>query len=62
MLLGFMLLQSVQPRKLSTRRGDIYFDLEEGGIYVVTVCFKILFHLLFTTSTILLNDILPNII
>ena len=30
-LKGFMLLQSVQPRKLSTRRGDIVFDLEEGG-------------------------------
>jgi hypothetical protein len=30
-LKGFMLLQSVQPRKLGSRRGDIYFDLEEGG-------------------------------
>jgi hypothetical protein len=30
-LKGFMLLQSVQPRKLGSRRGSIYFDLEEGG-------------------------------
>ena len=30
-LKGFMLLQSVQPRKLSTRRGEVVFDLEEGG-------------------------------
>lgn len=30
-LKGFMLLQSVHPRKLSTRRGEVTFDLEEGG-------------------------------
>jgi hypothetical protein len=30
-LLGFVLIQVVTPRKLSTRRGDIVFDLEEGG-------------------------------
>lgn len=29
--LGFLLVQIVQPRKLSTRRGEIAFDLEEGG-------------------------------
>lgn len=30
-LLGYVLVQVVQPRKLSTRRGEIVFDLEEGG-------------------------------
>ena len=30
-LKGFMMLQAVQPRKLGTRRGDISFDMEEGG-------------------------------
>lgn len=30
-LLGFVMLQSVMPRKLSSRRGDIDFDFEEGG-------------------------------
>lgn len=30
-LKGFMLLQAVQPRKLGTRRGEIHFDMEEGG-------------------------------
>ncbi len=30
-LLGFVLIQSVTPRKLSTRRGEIVVDLEEGG-------------------------------
>jgi hypothetical protein len=30
-LLGFVMLQVVQPRKLSSRRGDIVFDMEEGG-------------------------------
>lgn len=30
-LKGFMLLSAIQPRKLSSRRGDIVFDLEEGG-------------------------------
>lgn len=30
-LLGFVLIQSVTPRKLSTRRGEVVFDLEEGG-------------------------------
>lgn len=29
--LGFVLVQVVQPRKLSTRRGEVVFDLEEGG-------------------------------
>jgi hypothetical protein len=29
-LLGFVMLQSVMPRRLGTRRGDIDFDLEEG--------------------------------
>lgn len=29
--LGFVLVQVVQPRKLSTRRGEVIFDLEEGG-------------------------------
>lgn len=29
--LGFVLLQVVTPRKLSTRRGEIVFDLDEGG-------------------------------
>lgn len=30
-LKGFMLLQAVQPRKLGSRRGEIHFDMEEGG-------------------------------
>lgn len=30
-LKGFMLLTAIQPRKLSTRRGEILFDHEEGG-------------------------------
>jgi len=30
-LKGFMLLQTVHPRKLSTRRGEVFFDPEEGG-------------------------------
>jgi hypothetical protein len=30
-LKGFMLVQSVQPRKLTSRRGETVFDLEEGG-------------------------------
>lgn len=29
--IGFVMVQIVQPRKLSTRRGEIVFDLEEGG-------------------------------
>lgn len=29
-LLGFVMIQSVMPRKLGTRRGEIEFDLEEG--------------------------------
>lgn len=30
-LLGFVMMKSVMPRKLGTRRGEIDFDLEEGG-------------------------------
>lgn len=30
-LKGFMLLSVIQPRKLSSRRGDVVFDMEEGG-------------------------------
>mmetsp|Transcript_15054 Transcript_15054/g.25064 ORF Transcript_15054/g.25064 Transcript_15054/m.25064 type:complete len:379 (-) Transcript_15054:580-1716(-) len=30
-LLGFMLLSNTSPRKLSSRRGEIEFDFEEGG-------------------------------
>jgi hypothetical protein len=29
-LLGFVMLQSVMPRKLGTRRGEVEFDMEEG--------------------------------
>jgi hypothetical protein len=30
-LLGFVLIQAIVPRKLHLRRGDLTFDLEEGG-------------------------------
>jgi hypothetical protein len=30
-LLGFVHIQIVSPRKLSTRRGEIVYDMEEGG-------------------------------
>lgn len=30
-LIGFVMVQAVQPRKLQLRRGEVYFDLEEGG-------------------------------
>jgi hypothetical protein len=30
-LIGFVMLRSVMPRKLSSRRGEIVFDMEEGG-------------------------------
>mmetsp|Transcript_21535 Transcript_21535/g.31287 ORF Transcript_21535/g.31287 Transcript_21535/m.31287 type:complete len:870 (+) Transcript_21535:112-2721(+) len=30
-LLGFVMIQSVIPRKLSMRRGEIEYDMEEGG-------------------------------
>ncbi len=30
-LLGFVLVQPVTPRKISTRRGEIAFDMDEGG-------------------------------
>ena len=30
-LLGFVMLTSVVPRKLTARRGDLTYDLEEGG-------------------------------
>jgi hypothetical protein len=30
-LKGFMLLQAVQPRKLVSRRGEVFYDMEEGG-------------------------------
>jgi hypothetical protein len=30
-LLGFVHIQIVSPRKLSTRRGEIAYDMEEGG-------------------------------
>ena len=30
-LLGFVMIQSILPRKLQSRRGEIEFDLEEGG-------------------------------
>jgi hypothetical protein len=30
-LLGFVMLQPIVPRKLSARRGEIAFDMEEGG-------------------------------
>lgn len=30
-LVGFVMLQAVTPRKLSYRRGDIVYDMEEGG-------------------------------
>jgi hypothetical protein len=29
--LGFVLLQSVRPRKIHVRRGEIEFDMQEGG-------------------------------
>ena len=29
--LGFVLLQSVRPRKLHSRRGEIVYDMQEGG-------------------------------
>ena len=29
--LGLVLLQSVRPRKIHVRRGDIEFDMQEGG-------------------------------
>lgn len=30
-LIGFVLMQPVTPRKISTRRGEIVFDMDEGG-------------------------------
>ena len=48
-LKGFMRIQAVQPRKLSSRRGEIFFDLEEGGpapsmklgeIKVICLCYE----------------------
>lgn len=30
-LLGFVMMKSVMPRKLGTRRGEIEFDMEEGN-------------------------------
>lgn len=30
-LLGFVMIQPVMPRKISSRRGEIAFDFEEGG-------------------------------
>ncbi len=30
-LMGFVMIQSILPRKLQSRRGEIVFDLEEGG-------------------------------
>ena len=30
-LVGFVMIQSVIPRKLASRRGDIEYDFEEGG-------------------------------
>ena len=33
-LLGFVMLQSVMPRKLGTRRGEVEFDVEEGNPYI----------------------------
>lgn len=30
-LVGFVMMQTVTPRKLSFRRGDIVYDMEEGG-------------------------------
>ena len=30
-LLGFVMIQSVMPRKLAMRRGEIEYDMEEGG-------------------------------
>jgi hypothetical protein len=30
-LIGFLMVQPVTPRKLYSRRGEILFDLEEGG-------------------------------
>ena len=33
-LLGFVMLQSVMPRKLGTRRGEVEFDMEEGNPYI----------------------------
>lgn len=30
-LKGFMLISAVRPRKLSFRRGEVQFDMEEGG-------------------------------
>lgn len=30
-LIGFVLVQPVSPRKVSTRRGEVYFDMDEGG-------------------------------
>jgi hypothetical protein len=30
-LLGFVMIQSIVPRKLQSRRGEIQFDFDEGG-------------------------------
>eukprot|EP01038_Epipyxis_sp_PR26KG_P009372 gene9372-12628_t len=30
-LMGFVMIQTVHPRKLSSRRGDIVYDMDEGG-------------------------------
>jgi len=58
-LIGFVMMQPVTPRKLSSRRGEVGFDLEEGGpaptmklgIYHLLLCFlsvlKIMLHCLF---------------
>lgn len=31
-LMGFVRIELVTPRKVSTRRGEIVFDLDEGGV------------------------------
>lgn len=42
-LLGFVMIQSLIPRKIFTRRGEIDFDLEEGNGDVHAVRLKVSF-------------------
>ena len=54
-LLGFVMIQSILPRKLQARRGEILFDMEEGGPAPdIQVCLYIiiLFCLYINTHTI----------
>lgn len=31
LMIGFVMMQSILPRKLQSRRGEIVYDMEEGG-------------------------------